>query len=981
MAKTIEQLKAQSAEVKNATVVGENTATRVGTLFTDIVEHVEQYEAGLTEDTKANAQAIEAEKNRAEAAEQAIIYDVSSHNDGAVFESLSVLLSSSNLSTLIPASVRHGGMTIRFIQGSEQSADNKYVQYRLMSDTFNTASANWQGVDDQPTYGSNNLVKSGGVYERFSNLELYKTDAEIIGNIFNKDIMADVVSGFFVGKGDLAPDSNCAVSSKIKIKPDTIYTYYNTGSGSCYAILIDKNGNTLTPLTTSGSVSSKNYLEPSETFKTPSLTSYILVTTTFLGVSYKDDISIYEGLNRGYLPYDKKLVYSQLPDELWNDLEYKANLEEVSISKNLFDKTKIEQGWIEINGGEIIHEDGQGYKVSSLIEVEPNTIYFITFASNLSSKTLRFLDKDYNPLKGINPLNGSILDWRLGYSRAVKSPIGSKYVQFQVLFNYTGNEDETQFEKGSVQTPHEEFISKKLLKEDELPLSVQELINDDPQIVENNKLILNVEVGQLSTIISPFNSTHNLKMTFYLNQHNRNRLFNWEDYFLVNKSTEEEIRAKYADDDICPELIGDGGGYIGANHGAQGYIELTCNGHDKTVVDIGSIWSNGTNNFTIIGVDTNKLYLIGENKTQYPNWNLALPITTADTFTHVNGATHTTSFTSSDRRIDQWMPICKTLNRKLFLDDKEISQSGIYQFEQIKIVESYNILNPASVLSVIQQRVGTFTQNPLPIDLVDSADIAISHQIVYTFKSAVENFISTNTTFYQHLSLDRFGFTQCIELPYGDNFGTLKLYIPKAKSKNNGADAVDFRTIVNASEGAGQIEYNDFENPLLPPDRQLQFNNEIGIQVGYLFDYGVGGNNRADALVNHAAIYQSPSGMKMYPNGISGWKISEDFKTFSAVCFKIFLDRNKINTNGVIAKTVFEYENRLYIYGDFNASGIYEIIIPEKYIGHKVNIFEMRENVRLLNEIATDRIRIKVNDAAVMYGYFVGWIDYIPLTN
>lgn len=89
MAKTIEQLKAQGAEVKNATVVGENTATRVGTLFTDIVEHVEQYEAEQAADTEANALAINneaqtrakadeglnaaivAEKNRAEAAEKA----------------------------------------------------------------------------------------------------------------------------------------------------------------------------------------------------------------------------------------------------------------------------------------------------------------------------------------------------------------------------------------------------------------------------------------------------------------------------------------------------------------------------------------------------------------------------------------------------------------------------------------------------------------------------------------------------------------------------------------------------------------------------------------------------------------------------------------------------------------------------------------------------------------------------------------------
>ena len=47
------------------------------------------------------------------------IYDVSYHNNGATFESLSTLLSSENLSTLIPSAVRCGGMTIRFIQTSD----------------------------------------------------------------------------------------------------------------------------------------------------------------------------------------------------------------------------------------------------------------------------------------------------------------------------------------------------------------------------------------------------------------------------------------------------------------------------------------------------------------------------------------------------------------------------------------------------------------------------------------------------------------------------------------------------------------------------------------------------------------------------------------------------------------------------------------------------------------------------------------------
>lgn len=105
------------------------------------------------------------------------IYDVSSHNKGIVFESLQSLLSSSNLSTLIPTSVRHGGMSIRFIQNS----DNKYVQYRLMSQKFSTIESDWQGVDNEPTDNSENLVKSGGVTDSIlQNCAQYGYDIPVI---------------------------------------------------------------------------------------------------------------------------------------------------------------------------------------------------------------------------------------------------------------------------------------------------------------------------------------------------------------------------------------------------------------------------------------------------------------------------------------------------------------------------------------------------------------------------------------------------------------------------------------------------------------------------------------------------------------------------------------------------------------------------------------------------------------------------------
>lgn len=105
------------------------------------------------------------------------VYDVSAknptagpNNDGK-FESLSALLSDANLNTLIPTAVRKGGMSIKFVQ----SSDNKYVQARLMADSFTTDITQWQSVDNEPIPDSDNLVKSGGVSEKIRH-ELYSLE-------------------------------------------------------------------------------------------------------------------------------------------------------------------------------------------------------------------------------------------------------------------------------------------------------------------------------------------------------------------------------------------------------------------------------------------------------------------------------------------------------------------------------------------------------------------------------------------------------------------------------------------------------------------------------------------------------------------------------------------------------------------------------------------------------------------------------------
>ena len=259
--------------IKTETKVGGNTADRVGSAFEGVADALEGTEQIAEMDkavqevqqqvdaSKAQIQslvnalpvvqqtgdsttsvmsqnavtdAIQEETDRATAAEQAIIYDVSSHNNGAVFESLQALLSSSNLNTLIPPSVRHGGMIIQFIQGSGQGSDNKYVQYRLMSDSFNTTPTNWQGVDDEPTSGSDNLVKSGGTksYADGKAIEIYTFLKDIHPNFYKDSfIIADL-------DGNVAFEVDKRGNTKYVGKVTDVFSNYNENK----FIIADKNG-------------------------------------------------------------------------------------------------------------------------------------------------------------------------------------------------------------------------------------------------------------------------------------------------------------------------------------------------------------------------------------------------------------------------------------------------------------------------------------------------------------------------------------------------------------------------------------------------------------------------------------------------------------------------------------------------------------------------------------------------------------------
>ena len=100
------------------------------------------------------------------------IFDISEYT-GNSYNTLSDALDA------IPQAKRKGGMTVRY-----QTNDNKYLQYRYMNTEITGSpnpfldTANWQGVDDEPTAGSENLVKSGGVQKEFALGAVYDVSAK-----------------------------------------------------------------------------------------------------------------------------------------------------------------------------------------------------------------------------------------------------------------------------------------------------------------------------------------------------------------------------------------------------------------------------------------------------------------------------------------------------------------------------------------------------------------------------------------------------------------------------------------------------------------------------------------------------------------------------------------------------------------------------------------------------------------------------------
>lgn len=409
--------------------------------------------------------------------------------------------------------------------------------------------------------------------------------------------------------------------------------------------------------------------------------------------------------------------------------------------------------------------------------------------------------------------------------------------------------------------------------------------------------------------------------------------------------------------------------YIGANHGANIVHEVTQTNHGKTNVDVGSKW--GANYTLVRVVDANKLWLVAPN-TGSTTWNFSTTSIQNTTLTHVSGATNTNNIFVSSSTIVQLLSAVNKHTKKIIVDGlKEVSISGVYNVKSVDFVDSYEIMNPASILSYLQGKTGTVTEINLSNDSI-STDVKVTTTYSYALNGSVT--INTQTYFRSVVNLAFIGYVQAGVLTYTGK--SLFQYIPKllpitASSKIwNFSDVEDITTTIDS---VNFLKAN-WSNTSSPPDRMVQLvkngtTKEFGQVIGYNIDKGNTLNSIRNISDNAGFVHTT---RKMYPKAVTGNMYPSNLvpadTTLNNMSYRSFYnlsDKQEFTTN------TWFYDNGDYYYVlDIHQTlNSYAIQVPHFMVGRYITIIDSNSNFELKSSIVSDDgIFIKVNNN---YGYAI----------
>lgn len=402
-------------------------------------------------------------------------------------------------------------------------------------------------------------------------------------------------------------------------------------------------------------------------------------------------------------------------------------------------------------------------------------------------------------------------------------------------------------------------------------------------------------------------------------------------------------------DDAAP--LNYNGTYIGANHGAYIVHEITQTAHGKNYIDVGSKWSNGAREYTLVRiVDTNKLWFVSDNTGTSAQWAYNNTLLTGNTLTHVSGATNTASISVSSDSITQLYTAINNHIKKIVVDGyKTITASGYYDVESVEFIDTYNIMNVPAIISYLQAHVGTSTEQELN---VPSIDYDVNVQVSYKY---VQNGALTINTQFQKKSNINFNFaglTQALPLSYSGK--TLLYYVPKMNPVTVGSNTYSLSNVVDVTSVTDVINLlkANWSDALNPPDRMAQIvkngaTKEFGHVVGYSLSRGATQPSIRSSTTD-AGFFNGPT-RKMYPKAL----VTNLNTVVNTITYRSLFNPNLLPESTVF--TWYDDNGAIYVVLDIhqNAS-ILKLPLPSMFNGKSATVVDSNANFTLHSEIVSD---------------------------
>lgn len=461
----------------------------------------------------------------------------------------------------------------------------------------------------------------------------------------------------------------------------------------------------------------------------------------------------------------------------------------------------------------------------------------------------------------------------------------------------------------------------------------------------------------------PFEAVADNNNASLLNQTNLISVGSYDGYIKYTNST---VIHQTTDDGAPIKLAST---YIGGQHGSSDMVVVTKASHGKTVMDVGSEWlDSASNKFYIIRIfDANTIWFLGENTGVGNIWSFSTMA--AGTITHSAGATNTGSITTPTiLNSQQLLPSIKNHSVQLLVNGNiDVNADMKVKGSFVDIIQTYDIVNPASVLANVRASLGSGVQPDLN---VGNSAFTVNKNLRILADGT--NIVKTTFTFNQEANLDYIGFIQSSKMYTSGTLTKVKMFVPKSLTIGGYA----FNTVADFTANPGSVldftsaYWGDVNSPV---DRVTQFlalasdARQHAFTMGYIPNYGVMAS-RKDEVTNAWSFFTSS---KSYPHAVDS-KVTPiaSGTVMQSKAFRKYFDVTTMPA-GRVSNYFVEDGTDTYLYVEYNGVISDTITIPTAYQGKTITLIEKSANVSYTDSVTGATLAVNVVSANPLTGYLV----------